>query len=476
MTRKYDLISELYNRTAKRVSGNPESWQQFLDSACRNFKLRFDEQLLIFAQRPDATAVLEIERWNEGFGRWVNRGARGIAVFEDSDRSRQRLKHYFDISDTHPSRYSRPVPIWQMKPEYGAEVIETLESTFGTLTEKDTLEAAILSAAKNAVEDNIPDYVGDLLYTVENSFLEELDEDMVAAMYRKVVRNSVAYMLMSHLGLDTGDYFERSDFEDVINFNTGETLNALGFASSDIAEMALTEIARTINALDKEKRIIAAREQGGYNEAATISEERGSEYERNHLHETGGLRASEPGAAGAAGGDAGQVRQSEEKIPEGASSSPVLQSADARETYGTSGRSTAQSDLDGGETRFPDEREAGRDGEPERDGFSRLGEEDEQSEELGAGDRAGGSSLRLNWHERSDEDILKVTGNFAYALQIETEINAFPFQTTLDCISVMGLFLAKHHFVVVINYSVGSAVRTTDVPILNISGLYNAVL
>ena len=404
MARKYDLISEIYNRTAKRVSGNPESWQQFLNSACRNFKLRFDEQLLIFAQRPDATAVLEIERWNEGFGRWVNRGARGIAVFEDSDRSRQRLKHYFDISDTHPSGYSRPVPIWQMKPEYEAEVIETLESTFGTLTEKDTLEAAILSAAKNAVEDNIPDYVGDLLYTVENSFLEELDEDMVAAMYRKVVRNSVAYMLMSRLGLDTGDYFERSDFEDIINFNTGDTLNALGFATSDIAEMALTEIARTIHALDKENRIIAGREQGGYNEAATISEERGSEHERNHLHETGGLRASEPDAAGAAGGVAGQVRQSEKKVPEGASSSPVLQSADAGEAHRTSGRSSAQSDFDGGEARFPDEREAGRDGEPERGGFSGLGEEDEQSEERSAGDHIGGSGLRLNWHERSDED------------------------------------------------------------------------
>ena len=404
MARKYDLISELYNRTAKRVVGNPESWQRFLDSACRNFKLRFDEQLLIFAQRPDATAVLEIERWNEGFGRWVNRGARGIAVFEDSDRSRQRLKHYFDVSDTHPSRYSRPVPIWQMKPEYEAEVIETLESTFGTLTEKDTLEAAILSAAKNAVEDNIPDYVGDLLYTVENSFLEELDEDMVAAMYRKMVRNSVAYMLMSRLELDTGDYFERSDFEDVINFNTGDTLNALGFATSDIAEMALTEIARTIHALDKENRIIAGREQGGYNEDATILEERGSEHERNHLHEAGGLRASEPDTAGAAGGVAGQVRQSEAQVPEGASSSPVLQSADAGEAHRTSGRSTAQSDLDGGEARFPDEREAGSDGEPEREGFSGLGEEDEQSEERSAGDHIGGSGLRLNWHDRSDED------------------------------------------------------------------------
>ena len=118
MARKYDLISELYNRTCKTVVSSPKSWQDFLTSACRNYKLRFDEQLLVFAQRPDATAVLEIERWNGTFGRWVNKGATGIAVFDDVSRSRQRLIHYFDISDTHESRYSRPVPIWSMKPEY----------------------------------------------------------------------------------------------------------------------------------------------------------------------------------------------------------------------------------------------------------------------------------------------------------------------------------------------------------------------
>lgn len=123
MARKYDLISAIYERTAKTVVNNPAAWEHFLESACRNFKLRFDEQLLIYAQRPEATAVLEIERWNETFGRWVNRGARGIAVFEDADRSHQRLKHYFDVSDTHASRYSRPVPIWEMRPEYEAEVI-----------------------------------------------------------------------------------------------------------------------------------------------------------------------------------------------------------------------------------------------------------------------------------------------------------------------------------------------------------------
>ena len=117
MARKYDLISELYRRTCNAVVAESENWEAFLRSACRNYRLRFDEQLLIYAQRPDATAVLEIERWNQSFGRWVNRGAKGIAVFEDADRNTQRLTHYFDISDTHESKYSRPVPIWQMKPD-----------------------------------------------------------------------------------------------------------------------------------------------------------------------------------------------------------------------------------------------------------------------------------------------------------------------------------------------------------------------
>lgn len=137
MARKYNLISELYDRTCKTVVANPQNWQNFLQSACRNYKLRYDEQLLIYAQRPDATAVLEIERWNRNFGRWVNRGARGIAVFADEDRKTQRLSHYFDISDTHEGRYSRPVPLWDMQEEYTEAVIETLENE---IEQKDIFE------------------------------------------------------------------------------------------------------------------------------------------------------------------------------------------------------------------------------------------------------------------------------------------------------------------------------------------------
>ena len=163
MARKYDLISELYERTCFAVTDNPANWQSFLKSASRNFRLRFDEQLLVYAQRPSATAVLEIERWNGTFGRWVNRGAKGIAVFEDADRSRQRLIHYFDVSDTHESRYSRPVPIWEMKPQYEAEVIETLENTFGAVNDTTSLESVVRESIANAIEDNIADYISDFM-------------------------------------------------------------------------------------------------------------------------------------------------------------------------------------------------------------------------------------------------------------------------------------------------------------------------
>lgn len=194
MARKYDFISELYNRTCKTVVANPASWEAFLRSACYNYRLRFDEQLLVHAQRPDATAVLQIDDWNQKFGRWVNRGAHGIAVFEDADQRRQRLVHYFDISDTHPSRFSRRVPIWQMRDEYTAEVIDTLESTFGELNDKETLAVAIESAARNAVEDNIPDYLTDLLYSVKDSFLDGVSEEEITHIFKTAVRNSVAYM------------------------------------------------------------------------------------------------------------------------------------------------------------------------------------------------------------------------------------------------------------------------------------------
>ena len=403
MARKYDLISELYNRTCKTVVSNPQNWQAFLASACRNYKLRYDEQLLVYAQRPDATAVLEIEQWNKIFGRWVNRGARGIAVFADENRSRQRLTHYFDISDTHESRYSRTVPIWDMRQEYEADVIETLESTFGEIENKNSLAEAIMGAARNAAEDNIPDYLQDLYYATEGSSFEEVEEDIVAFIYKNVVTNSVAYMMMSRLGVDTDGYFELDDFRDVTNFNTQETLNALGFATSDIAEMGLTEISKTITALNRQNRIIVGQDRNEYNKVEN-NDERSLDNERTDLHDGGRLQPSEPETSTAAGSDAGQVRSDEERVSEGTSQSPLLQSPDEGRTDTALGGSGTESQQDGGNNPEPDGTERGSDRTDESGGYDEMGSSDELPSQLGTGNRESGSDIRLEYYDRTHED------------------------------------------------------------------------
>ena len=403
MARKYDLISELYNRTCKTVVSNPQNWQAFLASACRNYKLRYDEQLLVYAQRPDATAVLEIEQWNKIFGRWVNRGARGIAVFADENRSRQRLTHYFDISDTHESRYSRTVPIWDMRQEYEADVIETLESTFGEIENKSSLAEAIMGAARNAAEDNIPDYLQDLYYATEGSSFEEVEEDIVAFIYKNVVTNSVAYMMMSRLGVDTDGYFELDDFRDVTNFNTQETLNALGFATSDIAEMGLTEISKTITALNRQNRIIVGQDRNEYNKVEN-NDERSLDNERTDLHDGGRLQPSEPETSTAAGSDVGQIRSDEERVSEGTSQSPLLQSPDEGRTDTALGGSGTESQQDGGNNSEPDGTERGSDRTDESGGYDEMGSSDELPSQFGTGNRESGSDIRLEYYDRTHED------------------------------------------------------------------------
>lgn len=441
MARKYDLISELYRRTAHAVVSNVENWQAFLRCACRNYRLRFDEQLLIYAQRPDATAVLEIERWNGKFGRWVNRGAKGIAVFEDADRSRQRLVHYFDISDTHESRYSRPVPIWQMKPEYTDDVIESLENTFGELENRGSLADAVLSAAKNAVEDNIPDYLSDLMYAADDSFLYGLSEDMITSIYRKAVTNSVAYMMMTRLGIDTEPFFESEDFTAVTNFNTAEALNALGIATSDISAMGLGEISRTILALDRQNRIIADREKPDYNRVENTSE-RSFENERTDIHNAGRLQSTRPDNTTAAGGNFGQVRSDEAEVSQGTPQNPVLQSSDELHPDGAFGGSRTDSDEAG---RKPDEKDGGAGGldrEPESGGYDEVGTGNEQLEKQSTGDRESGGHLRLDYYDRSNEDksllffsgddtIREILGTTPHLKASKEEIHAF-YERNLD--------------------------------------------
>ena len=402
MARKFDLISELYERTCFAVTDNPVNWQSFLKTAGRNFRLRFDEQLLIYAQRPDVTAVLEIERWNGTFGRWVNRGAKGIAVFEDADRSRQRLIHYFDISDTHESRYSRPVPIWEMRPEFEAEVIETLENTFGAVNDTTSIENVVKESIANAVEDNIADYISDFMSLGAGSDIEYLSADEASTLYLELVRNSVSYMVMARLGLDADKVYSPDDFAGISNFNSQEVLNAVGIATSDIAEMALLPVSRTISTLSKENRIIDEQEQSEYNK--DIKDERSQSDERNHIHDGGRLQSSEPETAGADGSDSRQMVADEENLSEGTSQNPVLQSSDERDSEQSLGGGSAESQRTGGNSREADGTESRADGTDESGRYDEVGSTDEQHQELGTGNREESGNIRLEYYDRNHED------------------------------------------------------------------------
>ena len=400
MAIRYKALTELYLETQRSVTA-PDQWRAFLASACRNYRLSFDEQLLVYAQRPDATAVLEIERWNRQFGRWVNRGANGIAVFDGEHNGKPRLKYYFDISDTHEARFPRPVPLWTVREEYAPDIIETLENSFGELEHKEDLGEALLSAAKNAVEDNMPDYLSELKTLTEGSFLEELDELNLEVEYRRAVQNSIGYMLLVRCGLDPSEYFEDEDFRDVLNFNTPQTLNALGVATGDISQMCLSAISRTVLALQrqpqKENRTFEPQQKNQYavTEQENTQPERSFEYDRDHLHQAGRLQSAEPSAAPGGAGSPWEIRIASEEVPQGAPQGDVHQPADQRQAEQPSGGDPADGPAPDGADRGADGQGSGRDGGTESQRPDEMGADDEQSAERGGGNGAGRTDLQL---------------------------------------------------------------------------------
>ena len=401
MPTKFQLITELYDQTVQSVTGSYQSWTGFLRAACYNYKCPFDDQILIYAQRPDATAVLEMERWNRRFGRWVNRGAKSIAVF--SDDGQNCLKLYFDVSDTHASRFARPLPIWTMHPAFEPEVIETLEATFGNLAEKENLADAVRSACHSAVADNITDYLQDLRDCREDSLLEELDDLNLEVFYRDALEVSVAYMLLTRLGLPADDYFSPDEFAHVYEFNTPPTINALGIATSDIAEMGLREISRTVMQAQRDQ-FFANRARIGYDDRAEQHEtphER-SEQHGGHLQDAERLSGAEPADAADAGGASGQVRGTAESVPEEAPQSALHQPQDQRQADGASLRDRADRAEDGGADRGADGTERGRDGGTESDRSPALDGPDEQSPAQRGGVGAERSDLRLTTEEPTE--------------------------------------------------------------------------
>ena len=401
MPTKFQLITELYDQTVQSVTGSYQSWTGFLRAACYNYKCPFDDQILIYAQRPDATAVLEMERWNRQFGRWVNRGAKSIAVFGDDGQN--CLKLYFDVSDTHASRFARPLPIWTMHPAFEPEVIETLEATFGNLAEKENLADAVRSACHNAVADNFTDYLQDLRECREDSLLEELDDLNLEVFYRDALEVSVAYMLMTRLGLRADDYFSPDEFAHVYEFNTPPTINALGIATSDIAEMGLREISRTVMQAQRDQ-FFANREKSRYDDHTEQHEtphER-SEQHGDHLQDAGWLSGAEPADAADAGGASGQVRGAAERISDEAPQGALHQPQDQRQADGASGGDRADRAEDGGADRGADGESRGRDRGTESDRSPALDGPDEQSPAQRGGAGAQRPDLRLTTEEPTE--------------------------------------------------------------------------
>ena len=411
MAAKYQLITELYRRTGVAVAKNPQAWQGFLAAACRNYKCRFDEQLLIYAQRPDAVAVAQLETWNKQFRRWVNKDSKGIAVFDPKGR-RNTLKYYFDVSDTHEGYYgSRPVPIWQMNEQYEQAVMERLSDRFGEVEGSD-LASVLMETAKNAVEDNLPDYFSQLKDCTKDSFLEELDDFNVEVIYKRLAANSVAFMLISRCGLDTGEFFDREDFQDIINFNTPATINALGIATSDIAEMALREISLTIRdvqmAEKTQNRTFVPKPQARY-DIGREQPERSKYNERNHLHQTGRLSYSRPDISDRARASAWQIRFDAQGLSGAAQESDLPQPAD----NGQAERIPAQDRADGTTTVGASDEAAtsrtGRDRGTESESPDAVGRTDEQHPQSGGGSDTDRADLQLDRSQPADESIANET-------------------------------------------------------------------
>ena len=398
MAAKYQLITELYRRTGVAVAKNPQAWQSFLSAACRNYKCRFDEQLLIYAQRPDAVAVAQLETWNKQFKRWVNKDSKGIAVFDPKGR-RNTLKYYFDISDTHEGYYgSRPVPIWQMSERYEQAVIERLSDRFGDVESTD-LASVLMETAKNAVEDNLQDYMPQLKSCTQDSLLEGLDEYNIEVIYRQLAVNSVAYMLMSRCGVDTEAVFEREDFAEIINFNTPATINALGIATSDISEMALREISQTIRdvqiAEKSQNRTFAPQSQTRY-DVGREQAERSNHNERNHIHQTRGLSYSRPDITDRARNSAWQIRFDAQGLSGAAQTSDLSQPADIGRAEQTSLRGGTDGSYEVGTSDKTALQGAGRDGGTERKSTDAMGRADEQYPQSSGGNDTERADLQLN--------------------------------------------------------------------------------
>lgn len=396
MATRFELISALYDDVSKDVIRSPSNWQEFLKSSCNNYGLPFSEQLLVYAQKPDAVAVLPMASWNRKFGRWVNKGAKGIALFDVPNRNYPRLKYVFDVSDTHEGEQAKEVPIWHMKNKYADNVIKTLENVFGAVDDKSDLSSAVISACENSVSDSLSDYLFELCNAKQDSFLEDFSDDIISSKFRKLVSNSVSYTVLSRLGVDADLMLDTEDFEDVVNFNTPNTFNALGEATNNISKTALLEISKTVFALEKENRIFEKTSTSPYNKDENKNERNNSNEDNIHTSRRAAL--PEPDYADKDGTN-GILRTEKAGISQKSQESDIHNFIDNLQADGTPDVDLGTGTADGRTNHNSNGKSTRSDRETQANGYDDLGGNDEQYQELGEGN----SLERTDLHDVTDK-------------------------------------------------------------------------
>ena len=393
MPSKKQTVIALASEEIHATMSSPSRYMNFLDTAAQNYKYNYREQVLIHAQKPDATACADIDTWNR-LGRWVNKGTKGIALL--ADRPPVSLRYVFDISDTN-SRVGREVSLWELKPRYETSVMESLENAYGALNAGGFFPNVAMAVAERMVEDNLPDYLELLKEQTAGSLLEELDEDSLRQWLREPLQASVGYMILARCGYAPRDFYGAEDFAHIMDFDTEETASVLGDAASRMAEGVLREIATTVRSLQKaeraENRTFAEPAKEKYNDAGTKNTERSKEHGTD-LQAGGRLSDSRLGSAGEPEG--GQVRDAAADLPAGAPQPDLHGDAVQWQTEPASGGNRPAGQRDAGSPDLPDEAGTGRDRSDESGESAPVGSEDEQHPQRSGGDRSHGTDLQLS--------------------------------------------------------------------------------
>lgn len=436
MASKLRLITDLYGETLTQISKNPDDWMSFLECAAMNYKYPFNDQVLIYAQRPEAVACAKIEAWNKQVGRWVNRGAKGIALLSE-DNGYTNLRYVFDIADTN-SKFGKSFRLWSVSKPYELDIIESLENKYGELDDKSSLGLAIKSVSKILVEDNMQDYLEDLKFYRENSSLEPMTDEAVQLLFQNALENSIAFSMIKRCGLNPNDYFTNEDFTPILAFDSYETITRLGVATSEISEMGIREIYNTIKKLRINEinkiRTFDIDKDLSYDVSESRETVERRNYDEYNLHTQRGLRDTRPSDTREQDSSGRQIRNDEVKVLEREQEISIHDSINEQSTSRTldeySRSSNGESRTDS--IRNESQREDNRTNETTRPyEMDRL---NEQLEDISRGDSSERIDLRLNNYDTSqskthyvvvDEKINQILSTTPHLRKSNKEIKDF---------------------------------------------------